>query len=527
VRTRILEAYHGSSDKAGDTSATGEYNVSMMATGEWDISSGALSLEIGGEIGMTELLVEHPPTYEPERRYIYDVMFGKFLGITYQARIGDDPCTTAISVCGDSSRKHIILHEALFSTPYEKWLTGESLPRQPLDKWMVHDAFRDIPRVSSDIPVIYGQHLSENSYYEEFDGGIRLGLDIFGSSFFMLTRYEEVVKSDRDEHDRFPAVASLAYQEGFLERPIVNEYLEILWACMKRLWPEVNRRRREYEVLLSCDVDSPLAVCGKSWSDVLLSCGADMLRRRDLYLSGRRFYAFCCQGRRNLDVDPYNTFDFAMNVSEQYGLASAFYFMAVEDDRRTEFDGLYSIEHAWIRKLMRRISRRGHEVGFHGSYGASVDRTRIEYEVEALRAVMQEEGIDQPHIGGRMHYLRWSGPCTWRLWEDAGLDYDSSLAFAEHTGFRFGSCYSYPVFDVTTRQPLLLVEKPLITMEVSMLSPLYMNLNAEGEVYNKVSSLRERIRPFRGQFVLLWHNNNLAAKRQRNMFKEVVAIAKP
>ena len=25
----------------------------------------------------------------------------------------------------------------------------------------------------------------------------------------MLTRYEEVVKSDRDEHDCFPAVASL------------------------------------------------------------------------------------------------------------------------------------------------------------------------------------------------------------------------------------------------------------------------------------------------------------------------------
>jgi hypothetical protein len=52
----------------------------------------------------------------------------------------------------------------------------------------------------------------------------------------MLTRYEEVVKSDRDEHDRYLATASLDYQEGFLERPIFNEYLEILWACIKRLW---------------------------------------------------------------------------------------------------------------------------------------------------------------------------------------------------------------------------------------------------------------------------------------------------
>jgi len=41
----------------------------------------------------------------------------------------------------------------------------------------------------------------------------------------MLTRYEEVVKSVKDEHERFPARASLAYREGFLMRPIVNEYL--------------------------------------------------------------------------------------------------------------------------------------------------------------------------------------------------------------------------------------------------------------------------------------------------------------
>ena len=78
--------------------------------------------------------------------------------------------------------------------------------------------------------------MTQESYYAESDGGIQLGLDIFGSVFFMITRYEEVVKSDRDEYDRFPAAASLAYQEGFLDRPIVNEYLEILWTCMKRLW---------------------------------------------------------------------------------------------------------------------------------------------------------------------------------------------------------------------------------------------------------------------------------------------------
>lgn len=171
---------------------------------------------------MTKLLIEHPLAYEAERNYIYDVMFSEFLGISFQARIGDDPDRTAISIRGDSSSKHLVVHEELFTTTPDKWLTAESLPQQPLDKWVLLDVFCDTPKVSSEMPVIYGKRITEDSYYEECDGEIELEIDIFGSAFFMLTRYEEVAKSDRDEHHRFPAGASLACQERFLERPIVT-----------------------------------------------------------------------------------------------------------------------------------------------------------------------------------------------------------------------------------------------------------------------------------------------------------------
>lgn len=476
---------------------------------------------------MAMLLIRHPPTYGPERKYIYDVMFCEFLGIGYRARIGDYPDMTEISVLGDSSGRRLTVHEALFTTASDKWLTEESLPPQPLEKWMLPDVvFDDTPKVSSEIPVIYGQAVTKDSYYAEHDHEISLGLDVFGSAFFMLTRYEEVVKDDRDKHDRFPAKASLAYQEEFLERPIVNEYLEILWTCMKRLWPGLYRKRRFYEVFLSHDVDRPLAVAGKPWPSVVLSCGADILRRRDLDLASRRFYARCYEGRGDFDVDPFNTFDFIMGVSEQYGLRSAFYFMANEKESATRFDGLYSIEHPWIRKLMQRILQRGHEIGFHGSYNACTDAIRTKCEVEALRLAMQTEEIDKLSIGGRMHYLRWIAPYTWESWEYAGLDYDSSLIFAEHVGFRSGTCYDYSVFNVLTRRQLQLVERPLMIMETSMISPLYMNLSTEEEIYDTVACLRKNIRIFNGQFALLWHNSNLASKRDKNVFAAVVEIMK-
>ncbi len=75
----------------------------------------------------------------------------------------------------------------------------------------IPDAFNDTPKGSSEIPVIRGQTIARDSYYDEDNHEISLGLDVFSSVFFMLTRYEGVVKDDRDKDDCFPAKASLAY----------------------------------------------------------------------------------------------------------------------------------------------------------------------------------------------------------------------------------------------------------------------------------------------------------------------------
>lgn len=471
---------------------------------------------------MIELLIEHPPTYEPERGYIYDVMFGEFLDITYQARIGDDPRTTAISVCGDSSRKRLVLHDVLFSTPHEKWLTEDSLPRQPLDKWLLPDAFCDTPRVSSEIPVIYGQRISADSYYEECDDDVRLGIDVLGSAFFMLTRYEEVVKGDRDEHDRFPAAASLACQEGFLERPIVNEYLEILWTCMKRLWPGLERKQRRYRVILSHDVDRPLAVAGKPWPSVVMGCGADILKRRDLHLAARRFRARYREGAGDFASDPFNTFEFIMTLSEQHDLRSAFYFAAIQ--KGTPLDPSYSVENPWIRRLMYRVSKRGHEIGFHGSYDSYKDEDMLIDEVTALHRVLEHEGIAQDPIGGRQHYLRWEAPRTWEIWALAKLKYDSTLMFAERIGFRCGTCYEYKAYTLASRRSLPLTEVPLVVMEVSLLGPQYMNLGI-AEACDAVARMSLCCRIFDGNLCILWHNSNLCTLREKQAYSDILAVA--
>lgn len=471
---------------------------------------------------MAKLLIEHPPTYGPERQYIYDVMLGEFLGISYQVRLGANPHTTAVSVCGDSSGKRLIVHDALFAISPTKWLTDDSLPRQPLDKWLLPHVLCDTPKASPEIPVIYGQHIMADSYYTECDGDIQLGLDVFGSAFFMLSRYEEVVKNNKDKHDRFPVEASLAYQEAFLERPIVNEYLEILWACLKRLWPRIERKRRQYSVLLSHDVDEPLAVAGKSWPIVLKSCAGDVLVRRDVGLAMSRVHARWRARYGDFERDPSNTFELLMDVSEQHGLQSSFYFMSVETP--SEFDARYSIKAPWMRRLLRVVSARGHEIGYHGSYASSREPAQTDLEVKRLLAVLHEEGVEGSFGGGgRQHYLRWKAASTWEAWDDAGLTYDSSLIFADSVGFRCGVCYEYPTYSLRSRRTLRLRERPLAIMEVTLLLSQYMALSPE-EACQHIYRLSTECRRFGGQFTLLWHNSNLGSCRNKRLYKEVVSM---
>jgi hypothetical protein len=86
------------------------------------------------------------------------------------------------------------------------------------------------------LPVLYGPHVADDRPLAEVDdGGVRLNVDVFGSAFAMLTRYEEAIPGERDAYGRYPAAAALAVRENFLRTPIVDAYVELLRAALQRL----------------------------------------------------------------------------------------------------------------------------------------------------------------------------------------------------------------------------------------------------------------------------------------------------
>lgn len=453
----------------------------------------------------------HPPGRARERRYAFDVVFREFLGLDYDAVEDPTAARVRIDLGGDGAAGALTVDDYFFAIPEDQWLRPSSLPGSPLARLR-------LPAPSSagesEVPVIFAASRSRPS---AFDDG-HLPIDIFGSVFFMLTRYEEAVDgAPCDRFGRFPATASLAYRESFLERPLVDEYVEILWSMLRRLRPGLSRREQRYSVHVSHDVDSPFLGCGVPATRLVRGAAGDLFLRRSPWQGARRCAAWLF---RRPGIDPANTFGFLMDTSERAGIVGEFYFMAT--DRSCPLDASYDMEDPEIRSLVAAIHARGHRLGLHPGFETYLDAARTRAEFERLRRCCDRLGIRQDAWGGRQHYLRWRNPDTWQNWEGAGLAYDSSVGFADGVGFRAGTCREFPVFNLRTADRLTLREKPLVAMEKTLLDPSYMGLGGDG-CLERLEQLAATCRRFGGTMTLLWHNTGLLSAAERRLYCDAIA----
>ena len=78
------------------------------------------------------LIVTIPESYPAARDYILSVILKEFLGTDYiiQRTGRKDVC-----ISDNEQKRCLIIPDGLFGTPVDKWLTKESLPKQPLEIW--------------------------------------------------------------------------------------------------------------------------------------------------------------------------------------------------------------------------------------------------------------------------------------------------------------------------------------------------------------------------------------------------------
>ncbi len=101
--------------------------------------------------------------------------------------------------------------------------------------------------------------------------------------------------------------------------------------------------------------------------------------------------------------------------------------------------------------------------------------------------------------------------------------YDSTLGYADHEGFRGGTCWSFRPFDIENDRVLDLWEVPLIVMDVTLRN--YRGFTPT-EAKVRILELAERVKRVGGTLTILWHNTSLyeSWKDWGSMYFEVLKM---
>lgn len=422
------------------------------------------------------LKIKIPKNNKAERKYVLDIIFDEFLGLKFEIE------------------ENIECQDWLIELENKKILT-------------IKDTF-------------FSKYLKDLEYLklENIPSQIEQ-LDIFAASFFMLTRWEEYVNKNRDRHDRFPATESLAFKQRFLDRPIVNEYVEELKSKLLRLDNNLKFKIHNSSLFVSCDVDQPYDCTVENIQNLIRVGAGDILKRKSIKEFAKRVRRYVFNKFGNYKYDENYSFDWYMDVCEKAGVKAAFYFITTSKEIQ---NGCYELQDKKIQSLIKYIDSRGHEIGVHGSYQTYKDKEKAKLQKNMLDDTLSSLGISQKVVGNRQHYLRWDSSVTPEVLEHAGFKYDTTGSYADRPGFRYGVCYEFSMFDILNRKKLKLKQRPLIVMECSVIGDAYMGLGYTQEALDIMENLKQKCFKYNGNFSLLWHNSYFKNNGAKILFGKII-----
>jgi peptidoglycan/xylan/chitin deacetylase (PgdA/CDA1 family) len=457
-----------------------------------------------------------PKKFENEKRYVFDVVFYHFLELNdIYIEFSNSINNNEIIIINESSvtSKKIIIYNGLFNIDENDWMNIKSLPILPItftNLEVLNDKF-----LYNNTPVLYGRN--ENKIIYQAGTTFYCDVDIFGGIFFFLTLYEEVVIKKYDEHERFNYLDSIIYKSKLYKRPVVNEYLDILISLLKKINFDCKIKNKKYHLILSHDIDVPFSYNAKIYN-FLRNIFADILLRKTLLVPLKKIFSRLIPIKYlKYKLDPYNNFDYIMNTSDRFGIKSTFNFIAIYGN--DGIDGRYDIEDIYFRKIFKLIKSRGHHIGLHPSYNSIDNNLLLNSQVDKFKKVTDYNKDIDVQLSSRQHYLRWRNPTTWQLYEDCGINQDSSIGSEYFNGFKCGTCYEYPVYNLFTRKQLKLTELPLLVMDVCVFKFMPFNI-----VLNDIISINNICKYYSGNMTLLYHNNYIVTKKQKRNYENLLSI---
>ena len=298
--------------------------------------------------------------------------------------------------------------------------------------------------------------------------------DLIYNTFFFISRAEEVINKQRDEHGRFAAAYSVLGEHNRLMVPTLDEYARLVMKAMGLPLPPSGFAH----IYLTHDIDTIAhyrhlrGALGGLW---------------------RGEWRQVLRAWRDMEDDPAYTFPWLVEQDKRVPLAEKIYFVKHSFGKGYDYPQ-YNHHSPDAHRLRKFLEWNKLTIGWHSSY----------YGVGSIEQRSKRRDELSVH---RSHYLNCS-IANMRKLVELGVTDDYTMGFADQAGFRLQTSRAVLWIDPERMQLTELVLHPLIIMDVTLSSKNYMALDQVEATY-VCQQLIDKVRMHNGDLCLLWHNTSI------------------
>ena len=297
--------------------------------------------------------------------------------------------------------------------------------------------------------------------------------DVIYNTFFYISRAEELLVSERDEHGRFLARHSMLGHKNRLMIPLIDEYARAMLKLLDLPLPEPGFSH----IYLTHDVDTIA-----HYRHLRGALGGVLRGSIKQVLAARR----------DIHHDPAYTFSWLIAQDKKVEDAQSIYFVKDTPGKGHDYPQ-YDLQGADYAGLKRQLQDSGAQLGWHSSC----------YDLASSPHRLIASSPDSLTLH-RSHYLSCSIEKMQQL-VDMGVKHDFTMMFADQAGFRLQTTRPVRWINPMTWQLTDLTLHPLTVMDCTLSHAHYMGLT-EDEAYFECQRLFDKVHQNAGEVVLLWHN---------------------
>ncbi|WP_029035454.1 polysaccharide deacetylase family protein [Salinimicrobium terrae] len=321
--------------------------------------------------------------------------------------------------------------------------------------------------------------------------------DIFAASFYLLSRYEEYLPHVKDKEGRFQASESLAFQEGFLEKPVIEIWARKFSDVLTDKFPNQKFPTRKFRTQTIISVTEAYCYKKKGIVRVVLGLLLDLIRFKPKYILHR------LQVMTKMKKDPYDIYTKVIRFLKNYQVPMKFMFQVSDF---STYDRNINYNRLELQSLIKSVADYA-EVGLQPGFYANQKFSVLKEEKRRM-----EEIVKRPVESAINNHYNLLLPDTYNHMVELEFLNDFSMGYPEAVGLRAGTCTPFLFYDLNFE-----ITTPLLIHPYAINSEAFSKLK-ENEIEYKVLEIKRQISMVDGNLITVFTNKDFSeyANSRRN-----------